>query len=442
MKPAAQTQLIAVFLLLIAVLLFNQRNEFVPSSWSSLHQRPKSPKEAFIKRTLESDINGPYEGLHLQNLCKETKWTEGLIFSCTRVNGGFGNVRNVIQNCVRFAIEAGAALVVPEIEARKISDISSLEGNGDVTFDTFFDRPHFMSTLQRDCPQMQLIDDQDNLWDRPTTGEPLGLRADDLDRTEWFILRDPALWRSEFDKWLKEQIIERPHLKGPSKDRPILVSLEFPLLVWPADHDGPTTQSHFSHMLRNSLDIRILAAKVLYALSNQFHLRLQSSGITPNAFLGAHLRTESDSAQAGWRGYDEQAGFYLEQAEAQNLSLIYLATGNHDDMERFKTEAWRDYDIVVTSKTDLLEGEELKELKALRFDQQGLVDFEVLLRASSFAGPEQSSFSWTIALRRHVSSTRRDWLAERSDDSLEDEFSTLYGWATRSWRPFVRGLWP
>jgi hypothetical protein len=49
------------------------------------------------------------------------------------------------------------------------------------------------------------------------------------------------------------------------------------------------------------------------------------------------------------------------------------------------------------TKSELLRGEDLEEPEAMSWDQQALVDYEVMLKSSFFAGLQQSS----IAVRRH-----------------------------------------
>jgi hypothetical protein len=67
----------------------------------------KDPSEKFIEKVLTSSIEGEYDSKALAFVCEKTQWTEGLIFSCEGLQGGIGNFRNVLLNCVRFAIEAG-----------------------------------------------------------------------------------------------------------------------------------------------------------------------------------------------------------------------------------------------------------------------------------------------------------------------------------------------
>jgi len=103
--------------------------------------------------------------------------------------------------------------------------------------------------------------------------------------------------------------------------------------------------------------------------------------------------------------------------------------------------------IMVVTKEDLLTGKDLAELNAMTWDQRGLVDYEVLLRSSQFAGIQLSSFAWNIALRRHTLSRQRyrdAWDTNVKDGeklSMKDEYSRLLG-QKHGEEFFVESMWP
>ena len=86
-----------------------------------------------------------------------------------------------------------------------------------------------------------------------------------------------------------------------TEERPVLVSLYKPLLQWPIDYDQPAFIACFGRILKLNEDVRRLAAKVLYAMDEEFHLGLNPKipGIQEGKFYGAHLRTAVDAAKAG-----------------------------------------------------------------------------------------------------------------------------------------------
>jgi len=95
--------------------------------------------------------------------------------------------------------------------------------------------------------------------------------------------------------------------------------------------------------------------------------------------------------------------------------------------------------LLATSKLQLLHGDDLELLQSLSWDQQGLVDFLVMLKSSSFAGIEQSSFAWNIALKRHILSQDANYL--NNGEALQDEYSMLLGEVGAS--SFIgESMWP
>jgi hypothetical protein len=124
---------------------------------------------------------------------------------------------------------------------------------------------------------------------------------------------------------------------------------------------------------------------------------VHESPILPNNFLGVHLRTSIDATAAGWANFTIQSKRYLKLAEEQKVSMIYVASGNNEDVEKFAKLA---LPRIVVTKRDLLNMTELAELDELSWDQQAEVDWLIIERASFFAGIVQSSFSWNVALGR------------------------------------------
>lgn len=94
------------------------------------------------------------------------------------------------------------------------------------------------------------------------------------------------------------------------------------------------------------------------------------------------------------------------------------------------------------SKYDLLFDNDLRELENFLWDQRGLVDFEVLLRASQYGGYARSSFSHNIAFRRRFNSNVDNPWAD-PENHYHDEFSVVYGRFDANWEDEgVRTMWP
>ena len=216
----------------------------------------------------------------------------------------------------------------------------------------------------------------------------------------------------------------------------MLVSLAAPLLQFPLTYDDPHLVAQFGRILRFRPDVRRIAATVMYALNTRHNLGLEPGrGIVPGKFYGAHLRTGQDAAAAGWTPYVVQEHNYIAHAMKAHLGLIYVTPTTPADVEAFRNTA-ANVSISVETKETLLASvsplesasvytplkgfeEEWGMLQGLSWDQQLLVDFEVLLRCSLFGGMWESSFSWNVAMRRHVvASGAKGWtsIAQRGKE--------------------------
>lgn len=314
--------------------------------------------------------------------------------------------------------------------ARSETNLRAITTNTVVDLSHIFDLEHFTTSLKEGCPQMRIYNHRNDLYNLPSTAKPLELIPQDLSRefVHETILAHPSEWRKNFDEWVDSETTPL------FRNRPILVDLNTPLLQFPLSYDKSTFVQNFGHILRPRPDTTRLAATVLFELSRKFSLNLSpDEGITSRAFMGAHLRTEADAIAAGWTGYDTQATTYINQALSANLSTLYVTSGNTTDITKFRKQASLK-SLNVTAKHDLLSGSDLDELKRLTWDQQAMVDYEVLLRGSTFGGIAESSFAWNIALRRNKLSWKesKDYLNGEGGQTFEDGLSWLYGPPGRS----------
>lgn len=91
--------------------------------------------------------------------------------------------------------------------------------------------------------------------------------------------------------------------------------------------------------------------------------------------------------------YEVQTSLFLEQAAAANLPVMYVASGNQTEVARFRKDARLTHNMAIVTKSELLEEQDLEQLQRLTWDQQALVDFLVMLKASGFSGVGHSSFA-------------------------------------------------
>lgn len=327
-----------------------------------------------------------------------------------------------------------AAFVVPEFIPRDAVDISLLNTQSLVPFSHFFNQTQFLHNLHKGCPEMVV-----HATLHPTIKndliplQPQSLLKEVFAST---VLLHAEQWRPAFDKWLDGR---------PNKSNPAAVELATPLLNFPLKYDTQAFTDNFGRILQFAEPQRRLAATALYALRTKYSVPVRPWKITPNAFFGAHLRVAADAKKAGWTGYNEQSKFLLKVAEAAGLSTVYV-TSESTLAATFKEHA-KLKNITVVMKEDLLAGKDLEELNNMTWDQRGLVDYEVLLRSSMFAGIELSSFAWNIALRRHTLSRQRyrdawDTNVKNGEKlSMKDEYSMLLG-QKHGRELFVESMWP
>lgn len=308
-------------------------------------------------------------------------------------------------------------MIVPEIVARG-AQLTELTTNNFVPFTYMFDLPFFTSSFSEACPQMTIIRHIDDLWQFPSTATKIPLDPKEL--TPNFlpegnrIIVEPGKWHAAFRQWLADSA---PPF---SAAMPVVIALGTPLLQWPLSYDEPKLVATFGRILRFREDTRRLAGVVLYALNQKYNLELDASasGLVPGKYYGAHLRTASDASAANWTPYSVQCSNYLASALDYNFTTIYLTSGNPSDTTQFISTA-AELGISVTTKLDLLSAPEYAaekaEMEKMTWDQQALIDWEVLLRSSLMGGTQESSFAWNVALKRHVVIGGGTWYGRGED---------------------------
>lgn len=421
-----------------------------------------TPEDVFIRQAMAVEFPTPIDYAPLREVCSRyppATFRPGLLFTCEGQHGGIGMVRNQILRCVRYAMSAGAALVVPSMALRNAKDITDIETATEVPLDYLFDRDAFVAHLSEGCPAMRLYDRPEDLPSYDRRLRPGGLDVDLVgDQFEPDHppsgLRQPREWRAFFDAWLASQ-----GLGDVRPDAPLHVKLGQSFLEYPALDDGPAFYREFGKVLSFRADARRLAAKVLWELDARHALGLDPSrAVTPGAYYGAHLRLEQDAVWAWppeeWRfsRTEEQFAAQFANIARAGLGVVYVASGDMGVVGHFAAGlranmsmggAAAGRNVTVVTKHDLLLGDDRARLDAMTFDQQALVDFLVMFKASAFMGVAHSSFPWNVALRRHELS-RYGNFANEGSDLLRDEYSIIMGMAADYPHvdPFVTGIWP
>ena len=390
--------------------------------------------------------DAPFIAWPLARVCSETSWFPGLVFVCDNNSGGIGNIRNYILTCLRYGIDAGATgFLLPRIESRSEKNLSHLF-RGSKPFDYFFDEQHFRKAMKTSCPQITIYDDKASIPHSPSekiphtqkiTPNSFGIRGGCDER-------DLNRHTDAFSARLRNHMIttvETLQQRAISPSNPRLVRFDWGVQWdWPVYKDGPEFTNTFGGLLRFRKDILVLGKAVTAAM-----LRFAAQHGQRGRFMGIHLRTEHDVLPQ-WPAFDRQTEVYLHEASRAGFSAAYLATGNATEASKFASKAATPSRLHLATKHQLLQSrpEELKQLKALSWDQQGLVDFVVLLYSDYFVGVSPSSFSINIAGKRHLRDEgmyTRPWKVGRDGDGR----SYLVGYYEEYWESWIfmyDSLWP
>lgn len=177
--------------------------------------------------------------------------------------------------------------------ARDTHNIANMYSGIVGSFSYLFDQDNFKARMAIACPQMRLYDTFEEIKDFEWARAPLSLDPYKLVPSSggFYLVGHPYQWRSEFDKWLSNV-----QLYAPSVNTPVLIELGTTILSqWPIHLDSVSTVQALGQTIRFASEPRRLAAHVLFRLSQLYKLKIDpTKGVTPNAFVGVHLRTESD----------------------------------------------------------------------------------------------------------------------------------------------------
>lgn len=96
-----------VFLVLLWIFVQFGGTGDARNQYTSLFRKFRDQRTVFVSDFLNHDVNGPYNGDGLSDLCATKKWTPGLLLTCDAVPGSMTDVKNGILTCIRVAIEIG-----------------------------------------------------------------------------------------------------------------------------------------------------------------------------------------------------------------------------------------------------------------------------------------------------------------------------------------------
>jgi len=412
------------------------------TAWSQYANVPVTSLDAAEGPTVVKDIfhDPEVDSDTIRNMCGGTQWNSSLVFKCENSAGTVGNVRNSILICVRRAIEVGANLILPRILN---PDGTHQQGTTVLywythPFGFMFDEGHFVNSLQQSCPDMKVYGSRKEVPFPDNYVHPPVISVE----SENIGMREGESWRSAFERLVSEMI-------RPDEDTfPIIIEMARPEPSYEIYNDGPGFVRDFGNILQFRPDVRDLANKSLLKLSSTYNLTLDledSTQLLP--FFGAHLLTEEEKlgCTEGWPCidrafglYSEESKGYLTQAQSSDHSVIYLSSHRDDEIAKFRKDA-EEIGIKVHTKFDLLSRRDRVVLDKLTKDQQQLVDFLILLKASNFGGIGHSSFSWNVALKRHAMAEKTQFTI--GSHIFEDSLSKLWGKMDKQ-PTLYHNMWP
>ena len=422
-------------------------------SWGGFSSKPQSSSEtATTSWDGTTDIFDfpPIESEAIKSICDDVEWNSAFVFTCDNSYGGVGNIRNSVLHCVRYAISAGAGLVIPKIILRNSHNIVQLETGERTTLDYMFDVKHFVESLRLSCPALNLYYTEDDIPNREKSPDPISIAPESLvegkSRDGSAALQNSDQWRHQFYQWLEQYATK-------NKEGPMIVCVGRLFLQYSVYSDGERFALEFGGIIKIRADARELATTTIRTLIQAYSLSVDLNGpILKDAFLGIHLRTESDAMHA-WGSvgdfwpfskYKDQSAKYIEHIQdpsRPSTKVIYVASGDLNEVGKFAEDV-KALNMTVATKFHLLNGKDKEDLEALAWDQQALVDFLIMPMASDFAGLGISSFAWNVALRRHLFAKQKNFLHIDGPQMFEDEFSILYGGGKEKYPEYEACLWP
>jgi hypothetical protein len=404
----------------------------IPShiSWDVLSNRPSA---ALLLDVFDYP---PLRSAAFQQVCDWADPDATVTFVCDESPGDVAEVRNSILTCVRYAMKAGANLVMPRILMRE--DYAKDRERNSTSMDYMFDMEYFVHSMDHFCPNMRLYSSVDQVLKEKRIVGPVSLVPGSLVQQNAIGQAPQESWKAEYDQWLGKQI-------KAGNGMHLLVEVDRSFLQYPIASDDTEFVEIFGRILKFGYDVGYLATVTLVKLSHAFDIPFDiTSSIIPDMFFGAHLSTERDPArisskieQANYE-YGIQSKLYLDHASNSNFSTIYASSDVLADLQTFYVDADA-RNMTVVTKFDLLTGKDREALLELTPDQQAMVDILVHSKATEFVGVGHSNIAWNIALSRHKFSQQTKYLD--GSEVFSDELSQIYG-VPKSHPLFPAGMWP
>lgn len=350
-----------------------------------------------------------YDYPALRELCAHTEWQKDPMYlQCEGIFAGMATIISEIKVCFKMALDAGTGLILPQMYQRDPNDLVELNygnPNSSIPYDEWFDADHLIKTLGKACPKMKIVHAKDVGTRRLPVASTFEL---DLGAVGW-ALGQPVFWpgkplRPFYDDQVQSKMFGTfSAAVAAGEEIPnkgiYIVKTPSPFLIYRVTGD-PT-----GHDLRVWTEVtRVIRFR---KTPRQIVKTLYSK--IPKPYYGVHFRAENDNV---WSSVDHQIAVDLDALDKAwekfgtkdtRRPRIYLACGDRDQVTKFAMKA-KERGWGVSHKWQLAEALKdnttLKLIQGLPFDEQGSVDFGMMLQSDFFIGITGSAFSVSLAHAR------------------------------------------
>ncbi len=338
----------------------------------------------------------------LSRLCGQTRWNDGLWLHChsgcgpesTSICGGLNNARNRVQACVRLAISIGAGVVVPHVTTRDEKSLGQLN-IGVVCPEAWFDMGRLSSELDRLCPGMKVR----SCDTHPGSGTAV-VELPDRD------YKDRPHFNGTFQQLVESHLRDEEYdLSTVTADRPMRLLYQDSHLAWSYRESGEL------NTIRKALFRALTYNQTLLDISDT----LANSPALKDGYFAVHMRGEYDWP-AYWGTPDVQMKLQMDAIERVNagakepVKTVFVSTGEGGVLQKFKgmLEA---QNYTVHDKWSLLADrpEESAILEGLSWDQKGVAEYNVMVRAKYWSGVFISTLSAMVAYNRVMDDVDEFW---------------------------------
>lgn len=305
----------------------------------------------------------------LRQFCKDNLWKENAYLYCPPASSGLFNLRNQAMTCFRLAMDAGLGIIIPRILVRNRENIGAFDQTP-TELSYFYDLTNIETTFHEECPEMDVKNSQFNF--------NVSFDVDPHAQREVYA-HDVGEYRARIDDYL---------MKNQASYGNITVIRDNNTgSAWNFRDSGIKLHMQMYDIFRFNPSFSALAKPILSLL--------------PEKFFSIHLRTEGDFGnRITYEGLTSWFA-YVAPRLFPKMNYLYVAVGDERLDYDFR-ELMKLYGIETVSKWTLAKNdiELTSSMRKLAFDQQGIVDYEVIMKSEHFFGVSLSTFSFGIAVER------------------------------------------